>query len=238
MTTHIDLSDRIVATLQKQARGNASYAAFNVRIVKTRQPVLGVRIPALRALAKELAPTMTVTDLRALLRRRDMPFEYSLLCGLLITHAPLNDADAIALLRRYIAQADCWAHIDSVVEKKRRFATSAWWDFAITSLYSSHEFTVRYGIVAFLANFLDDSHYNDVFIRLRGVTHTGYYVKMALAWTYATAAVDFFEQTLRELSHAHHDPWVVQKSYQKMRESRRFTPAQQVRIRTLRQAHR
>lgn len=233
MTTQHDLSNNILATLKKLSRGNASYAAFNARIVKTQQPVLGVRMPALRALATELAPTVTAKDLRALLRRRNVPFEYTLLCGLLITHAKISDAEAITLLRRYLSQADCWAHIDTIVEKKRRFAGAAWWDFAVACLSDSREFAVRYGIVSLLANFLDEKHLNAVFARLRGVTHSGYYVKMALAWAYATAAVDFFEQTLCEVSNTRLDPWVARKSCQKMRESRRFTPAQQNTIRAL-----
>ena len=50
---------------------------------------------------------------------------------------------------------------------------------------------------------------------------------MALAWLYATAAVNFFELTLSELENEYVDTWTRNKAYQKMRESRRFTPEQQ-----------
>ena len=50
---------------------------------------------------------------------------------------------------------------------------------------------------------------------------------MALAWLYATAAVNFFEKTLAELENRQIDAWMRNKAYQKMRESRRFTPRQQ-----------
>ena len=86
---------------------------------------------------------------------------------------------------------------------------------------------MRYGVVSLMTNFLDEAHINQVFAVLRDITHDGYYVKMALAWLYATAAVQFFELTLAELENGHIDTWTRNKAYQKMRESRRFTPKQQ-----------
>ena len=78
-----------------------------------------------------------------------------------------------------------------------------------------------------MTNFLDEVHIVQVIAALRGIKHDGYYVKMALAWLYATAAVNFFELTLAELENGHIDAWTRNKAYQKMRESRRFTPEEQ-----------
>lgn len=39
--------------------------------------------------------------------------------------------------------------------------------------------------------------------------------------------MQFFELTLAELENEHIDVWTCNKAYQKMRESRRFTPEQQ-----------
>ena len=86
---------------------------------------------------------------------------------------------------------------------------------------------MRYGVISLMTNFLDEAHIDQVFAALRNVKHDGYYVKMALAWLYATTAVHFFDLTLAELENEHIDTWTRNKSYQKMRESRRFTPEQQ-----------
>ena len=221
MTT--DILDR----LTNLAQGNESYAAFNQRIVNTKMPVIGVRVPDLRRLARELAPNMSAAKISELLQVKDVTFDYVLLCGLLITHAQLDDQTTIDLTKQYLPCVDSWAHIDIFVEKKRRFAGEVWWDFALECLRSETEFTVRYGVVSLMTNFLDEAHIDQVFTALRGVKHDGYYVKMALAWLYATAAVNFFELTLAELENEHIDAWTRNKAYQKMRESRRFTPEQQ-----------
>jgi len=222
------MPEDIVTQLTDLAQGNESYAAFNQRIVNTKMPVIGVRVPDLRRLARGLAPNMSAADIsKLLLKAQNESFDYVLLCGLLITHARLDDQMAIDLTKQYLPCVDSWAHIDTFVEKKRRFAGEVWRDFALECLQSEAEFTVRYGVISLMTNFLDEAHIDQVFAVLRNVKHDGYYVKMALAWLYATAAVHFFELTLAELENGHIDAWTRNKAYQKMRESRRFTPEQQ-----------
>ena len=223
----VDMHDRIIVQLTDLAQGNETYAAFNQRIVNTKMPVIGVRVPDLRRLARGLAPNISAADISELLTIQNKSFDYVLLCGLLITHARFDDQTAIDLVKQYLPHVDSWAHIDIFVEKKRRFAGEVWWDFALECLQNEAEFTVRYGVISLMTNFLDESHINQVFAALRNVKHDGYYVKMALAWLYATAAVHFFELTLAELENEHIDAWTRNKAYQKMRESRRFTPEQQ-----------
>ena len=213
--------------LEMLAQGNETYAAFNKRIVNTKMPVIGVRVPDLRRLARELAPDMSAAGISKLLTAKNKSFDYVLLCGLLITHARFDDEMTIELTKQYLPRVDSWAHIDIFIEKKRRFAGEVWWDFALKCLQSEAEFTMRYGVISLMTNFLDEAHINQVFAALRNVRHDGYYVKMALAWLYATAAVHFFELTLAELENGHIDAWTRNKAYQKMRESRRFTPEKQ-----------
>jgi len=221
------MTDDILDRLTDLAQGNETYATFNQRIVNTKMPVVGVRVPDLRRLARGLAAGMSAADISELLTAQNESFDYVLLCGLLITHARLNDQTAIDLTKQYLPHVDSWAHIDIFVEKKRRFAGDIWWDFALECLQSEAEFAVRYGVISLMTNFLDEAHIDQVFAALRNVKHDGYYVKMALAWLYATAAVHFFELTLAELENEHIDAWTRNKAYQKMRESRRFTPEEQ-----------
>ena len=221
------MHDQIITQLNVLSQGNETYAAFNKRIVNTKMDVIGVRVPDLRRLVGELAGDMSAADISRLLATPSNLYEYVLLCGLLITRAKISDVEAIKLTRQYLPRVDSWAHIDTFVEKKRRFAGDIWWEFALECLQSSEEFTVRYGVISLMANFLDESHIQRVFAALRNVKHDGYYVKMALAWLYATAAVNFFELTLSELENGQIDAWTRNKAYQKMRESRRFTPEQQ-----------
>ncbi len=221
------MKTEIIANLTALSQGNDEYAAFNKRIVNTNMPVLGVRVPDLRKLAKRLAKDLTANDVAALLKIKQSSFDYILLCGLLITHVKMSDERAIELIKQWLPLTDSWAHIDCVADTNPRFTSQMWWDFALDCLKSDAEFTVRYSVILLMCNFLDDRHIDKVFELLAGVKHDGYYVKMALAWTYATAAVKYFERTLAELEKPSIDPWTRAKTYQKMRESRRFNGEQQ-----------
>ena len=85
-------------------------------------PVIGVRVPDLRRLARELAPDMSAADISKLLTAKNKSFDYVLLCGLLITRSRLDDQTTIDLTKQYLPLVDSWAHIDTFIEKKRRFA--------------------------------------------------------------------------------------------------------------------
>ena len=74
-----DLTRRLIDL----AQGNETYAAFNKRIVNTKMDVIGVRVPDLRRLARELAGDMSAADISRLLAAPSNLYEYVLLCGLL-----------------------------------------------------------------------------------------------------------------------------------------------------------
>jgi 3-methyladenine DNA glycosylase AlkD len=221
--------------LSELAKGNGEYAEFNKKIAKTGKDVLGVRMPDMRRLAKSLAGGMDAKAVREFLRAADKGvYEHVLLAGLLMNYAKLTDRGRISLAREYLKYADSWALIDLFAEKMKGFDRELWQDFVVRCLASPREFTVRYGVIILMANYLGAESIDGAFEDLRKVRHDGYYVKMGLAWLYAEAAIGHYDKTLAELARAGLDPWTRRKAYQKMLESFRFTPAQKEEIRALR----
>lgn len=225
------------------AVGGEKYAAFQRRIINTNKRVYGVCTPALRHLAKQLArygigaaerdgnnetPPLNAADIRTFLRELDQTvYEQVLLGGLLINYTKMNDETMIDLIRCYLPLVDSWAEIDTFVERRARFRADAWWNFACENLHQDGEFFVRYGVIMLMRNFLAPDNMSRVFTELRTITHDGYYVKMAIAWLYAEAALVSFDQAMNELRSTPIDVWTKKKALQKMKESRRFTPEQQ-----------
>jgi 3-methyladenine DNA glycosylase AlkD len=221
--------------LSELAAGNDEYAAFNRRIVNTKKQVLGVRMPDLRRLAKRVAKGMTAADAAAMYGALDESvYEEVLLFGLVLNAAKLTETEHIALTRRYLEKVDSWAGIDVFAEKNARFSGVTYWQFALEMLHEKREFFVRYGIVACMANFLTDEKIAQVFAELRMLKSNAYYVRMAAAWLYATAAVRYYEITMLELQNTAIDPWARRKAYQKMLESRQMSETQKGEIRLTR----
>jgi 3-methyladenine DNA glycosylase AlkD len=178
---------------------------------------------------------MSAKEVRGFINSADKDvYEHVLLAGLLINYVDLTDKERISLTREYLKYADSWALIDLFAEKMKGFDRDMWRNFLVRCLASSAEFTVRYGVIVFLSNYLEDASIDGVFADLRGIKHEGYYVKMGLAWLYAEAAVTHYDKTLRELASGVVEPWTRRKAYQKMLESFRFTVEQKEEIRALR----
>lgn len=64
------MQDHIVLKLAEYAKDNQAYAAFNRRIVNTKRPVIGVRVPDVRRLARQLVPDMNAAKISQLLRAK------------------------------------------------------------------------------------------------------------------------------------------------------------------------
>jgi hypothetical protein len=234
--------------LKELARGNEDYAKFNARIVNSKKSLLGARLPALRELAKELVREFSdaakaettanlTTSLRAFLSSVDQNIlEETMLAGLMIDYAKIPDADKIALFREWLPMVDSWAEIDSATPRlKTARAKALWWAFVDECLASSHEFTVRFGVIFMMTNFLNNpDELPQVFARLRRVKHEAYYVKMGVAWLYSAAALKDYDATMREMRDFQLDLWTRRKALTKMLESYRVNPDQKAEIRALR----
>ncbi|MDR3125827.1 MAG: DNA alkylation repair protein [Candidatus Nomurabacteria bacterium] len=223
--------NEIDLALQKLACGDAAYIEFHQRITNTQQKLLGVRLPDLRRLARDLLGDDDYKLIKNLVKFSEVKiYERVLLTGLMINYARLDEATKIHLTREYLRLVDSWGQIDSTIA--RQPSSEAWWDFALECLQSPRELTVRYGVVWLMKNVNDIEKLYKVFRALTEVKHTGYYVKMAIAWLYAEVAVKHYQPTLAALPNL--DTWTRRKALTKMLESRRFTSQQKTEIRALR----
>lgn len=224
--------------LRELAAGNDEYAAFNRRIVNTQQQVYGVRVPDLRKLAKQLtkrgispeSEPMSAGEVRTYLQSFDqntLVFEQVLLGGLLINCLKTDDETRAELTEIYLPLVDSWAQVDCFADRNPAYRNDFWWRFATEKLADEREFFVRYGVIMLMCNFLTPEKLAAVFAELRQISRDGYYVKMAMAWLYAEAALVDFAATMRELQTAPIDPWIKKKALQKCRESRRFSAKEQ-----------
>lgn len=199
------------------------YREFHKRLCNGNEAILGVKMPMVEALAKEIVQS----DWREYLNNAcDDSYEEIQLQGMVIGLAKdITLEEYLTYLAEFVPKIDNWAICDITCSRLKK--TKKWkaqmWDFLNAYFYSEEEFKIRFALVMYLDYYLTDDYLEKVLARIEGVTHEGYYVKMAAAWLLQVAFVKHREATLAFLQKTKIDDFTYNKALQKMRESLRVS---------------
>ena len=212
------------------------YRRFQSRLMPTVAPdrVLGVRTPALRRLAKELAGTSVAEAFM-----QELPhnyFEENMLHAFLIERVEGYDS-CMAALERFLPFVDNWATCDGLSPKAFCSHPSALPAQIRCWLDSGWEFTVRFGICMLMKHFLDEAFLPEYAEWVASLAEEDYYIRMGVAWYFATALAKQPAAVWPILEQHRLPVWTHNKTVQKALESLRFSPADKERLRTMRRTN-
>lgn len=209
------------------------YADFQAKLTPgiPRECFIGVRMPAMRKLAKELAKDPASADFLA-----QLPHDYydeNLLHGQLISL--IKDYETCLIeVDRFLPYVDNWAVCDTMspnVFKKHRPELLA----KIREWAASDEtYTARFGLEMLMSHFLDEEFRPEYLEIAAAATGEDYYMKMMVAWFFATALAKQWDATIGYVEQYRLAPWTHNKTIQKAIESYRITPEQKDFLRSLR----
>lgn len=209
-----------------------AYRDFQAKLIPTVDPgrVIGVRTPALRKLAKELRGS---PEAEAFLQA--LPHEYyeeNNLHAFLIEG--LRDYDAcVAALDAFLPWVDNWATCDSMSPPVFRRQVPRLRGEIRRWMASAHTYTVRYGIGMLLRYCLGEEFCPADLKAVAALTSEEYYIRMMVAWYFATALAFQWEVALPYLTGGRLPEWTRRKTIRKAIESYRITPEQKALLRSL-----
>lgn len=209
------------------------YRAGSVKLNPTvdSDTIIGIRIPALRALAKELKGSDGAAAFLSVLPHEY--FEEYLLHALL--NGSIKDFDeAVRETERLLPYLNSWALTDSMRIKAFDKQPEKLIPCIDRWLGSDHPYTVRYGILCLMNYFLDDRFKPAYLESVAAVISDEYYVNMMIAWYFATALAKQYDAAISFLEERRLSKWVHNKTIQKAVESYRITDDQKAYLRTLR----
>ncbi len=209
------------------------YREFHSKLLPGIDNILGVRVPALRKLAKEIARG----DWEAFLLENNREwYEKDMLQGLVIGCAKVDFEKRLALIQEFLPRINNWAVCDVFCGSLKDTARhrEEMWEFLKPCLDSGREYEIRFALVMMLGYFAEQSYLERSFAVFDGVTHEAYYVRMALAWAVSVYFVKFPEETFRYLKENRLDDWTYNKALQKITESYRVDGQTKERIRGMR----
>lgn len=203
------------------------YKEFNQKLLPGVRHVLGIRLPALRKLAKEIAKEDFRTYLDTALDELDQDsfHEEIMLTGLVIGAAKMDREERRRYLDRFVPHIQNWAVCDSCVNsyKFMKKEPDYWFPYLLGYRDSKEEFELRYMIVAMMSHFVDEEHIDEILRLCNEIRHEGYYTKMGVAWAIQVCYVKFPEKTRALLENDDMDQFTHNKALQKIRESYRVS---------------
>ena len=196
--------------------------------------IIGVRIPELRKLAKELLKNYSSKEL--LENINDNYYEELMLQGMVIGGAKEDINTILKYVKEFVPKIDNWAICDTFctslkITKKYK---KEMWKFIQEYLKSDKEFELRFAIVMILGYFIDEEYLEKDFKIFNNIKSDKYYVKMALAWAISICVIKYYDRSIKYLEkEAILDDFTYNKAIQKARESYRLSKEQKDFLNTL-----
>ena len=206
------------------------YKEFHSSLCPNVDKIIGVRVPELRKIAKEIAQQYYV---RFLSQAKDEYYEELLLQGLVIGYAKISIEETFEYLEKFVPKINSWAVCDTTCSnlKITKKHMQEMWEFLEKYINSNKEYEIRFALVMYLNYFLTEEYIDKILEKLDKIENKEYYVQMAIAWLISFAYIKQKEKTEKYLLKNNLDQFTQNKAIQKICESYRVEVAEKEKLR-------
>ncbi len=209
------------------------YQEFQSRLVPNidKDKILGVRTPALRQIAKEVFKTPEGKEFLDTLPHN--LYEENLVHFFMV--AMIKDFDeCIKEVERFLPYVDCWPVSDQSSPKCFKKNHEKVLPYVKKWIASDHVYTARFGMRILMNEFLDSDFEEEYLEIVAGKTGEDYYLKMMVAWYFATALAKQYDASVKYIENKVLESWTHNKAIQKAVESFRVSDEHKAYLKTLR----
>lgn len=208
------------------------YREFHAKLMPTidHERIIGIRVPVLRAYAKEVRKTVDVEPFLC-----DLPhyyYEENNLHAFLI--AETKDFETcLSQMEAFLPYIDNWSTCDMGAPKVFAKHKKELLPYIDNWMASGKTYIIRFGINMLMRLYLDEDFKLEYAEKVAEVKSEEYYVNMMIAWYFATALAKQYDAIIPFLEQPVLERWTHNKTIQKACESYRITPEQKRYLRTL-----
>lgn len=205
------------------------YKEFHGKLCPNLDKIIGVRVPELKKIAKQIAKT----DYKNYLKNaQDEYYEELLLQGLVIGYSKTTLEEKLKYLEKFIPKINSWAVCDvtcGTLKIAQKYEKEVW-EFLQQYIKSKKEYEIRFALVMYLDYYLKEEYIDKILEQINNITSKDYYVQMAIAWLVSIAYIKQKERTEKFLKNNKLDKFTQNKSISKICESYRITPEEKERV--------
>lgn len=198
------------------------YRSFMAALIPNIDPetIIGVRTPELRRIAKAAGEGAAFKQ--ALPHRY---FEENQVHALLLERG--KDFETVLRdVEDFLPFVDNWATCDQLRPKVFGKHREELLPHIRRWLASEHPYTIRFAMEMLMVHYLDDAFDPEYPALVASATHEDYYVRMMVAWYFATALAKQYDAALPYITERRLPKWTNNKAIQKAVESYRILPEQ------------
>ena len=197
------------------------YKSFHGKLIPnvSEERIIGVRTPVLRKYAKDLSSENTSEFLNSLPHRF---YDENNLHAFIIEQTR-DYTLLVKQLDSFLPHVDNWATCDMMSPKCFYKNRDKLYKDAYRWIESGETYCVRFGICVLMKHYLEADFKTDYLQKIASIRSDEYYVKMAIAWYFATALASVFDNALPYIKERKLDTWVHNKAIQKACESFRIS---------------
>ena len=208
-----------------------NYKIFNDKIVNTPSKTIGVRMPQIRQISKQILKGNFMSFLCL-----DTPkiYELDMIKGLLI--CKIKDINlSLNFFQNFVSTIDNWAVCDivcseyKIVNEHKDFYLNVIKNFC----QSDSEFIIRAGVIL-LMKFYINSHFNIIIDIISTIKNENYYVQMGVAWLLSYMYISNPSPTLNYILTNNIDSKVRKMAFQKIIDSRQVSSEDKIKIKSIR----
>lgn len=196
------------------------YLKFTKKLTNTKVEMIGVQIPKLRKIAKDISKT----DIDSFIKEyKGIYFEERMILGFVISLS--NTEYYKKYLELYSTQILDWSLCDSVAcsLKNIKYDKEYFFKFVQKMIKTNNEFQTRFGIVILLNHYLNDEYIDKVIKTILKIKSNYYYVNMALAWMLAEIYIKYPIKIDKYISKDYLNEFVLNKTILKICDSFRVS---------------
>ncbi|HFL2401556.1 TPA: DNA alkylation repair protein [Clostridioides difficile] len=196
------------------------YRDFNKKLIPGTENIIGIRVPNLRKLSKEISQGNWKEFLEV---AEDTYYEEVRLQGMVIGNINSNFEETLYYVKRFIPKIDNWSVCDgfcSDLKSMKKYKENMY-DILKKYVYSKNPWEIRFALVMFLIYYVDDKHIKEIFEYCNNIQSEEYYVKMGMAWLLSICFIKCEEETFLYIKKNNLDDFTYNKILQKIIESNR-----------------
>ena len=195
------------------------YKKFHEGIANTKLEVIGIRMPILRKIAKEICKS----NIAEYLKKIDKDYyETIMIYGLVLSNCSEEYIDIYIL--DFIKCIDNWAICDTfcssmkIVNKK----LGKYWMYFTSLIDLNNECQTRVSIIMLMNYYLNDYYIDRVLNIVCSIKSDCYYINMAISWLLSVAIINYKEKVVNILESKELSKFVQNKTISKINDSYRI----------------